>query len=207
MDDFWISLQGIPPDGQTFSYSSPAVWNALFTKFAMPCRVADVLEAKVFVLGQETGVLFRGTVEGALALPCDRCTEDSPATIKAGFATMETYPAMPARHAHADGHKKNRPSRHASANTAADTEDTVVADAPDEAVIRPARRGNGYEVNPLALAWEELVLSLPAKPLCSKHCKGLCQSCGHNLNLGPCSCGDTQGDPRLATLRSLKISN
>ena len=206
MDDFWISLQGIPPEGQLFLYSSPAVWNGLFAAFALPCRVAESLEAKIFVLGQETGVLFKGTVEGVLALPCDRCTEDSPAIIKAGFATMETYPAMPARHPHADGPKKNRPSRHASANTEADAEDLLLAEAPDEAVIRPAKRGNGYEVNPLAIAWEELVLSLPGKPLCNKNCKGLCQNCGHNLNLGPCSCSETQGDPRLATLRSLKIS-
>ena len=201
MDDFWVSLQGIPPSGQTFSYSDSAVWNALFVEFDLACRVTDSLDAKIFVMAQETGVLFKGTVEGLLALPCDRCTEASPTTIRASFATMETFPAIPVR-----PQTKGKPPKKAPADTTADEEDLLLADAPDEAVIRLAKRGNGYEVNPLAIAWEELVLSLPAKPLCSKGCKGLCQTCGHNLNSGPCSCSDTQGDPRFAALRSLKIS-
>ena len=203
MDEFWISLQGIPPKGQTFSYSEAAVWDGLFAEFSLACRVAGALEASVFVMAQETGVLFKGTLEGVLALPCDRCTEDSPTTIRASFATLEAYPAMPMRQT---GHKKGTTPKNARADSEAEDMEALLADAPDAAVIRPANRGNGYEVNPLASLWEELVLSLPAKPLCKKGCKGLCQNCGQNLNLGPCSCSGDQGDPRLAALRSVKIS-
>ncbi len=32
------------------------------------------------------------------------------------------------------------------------------------------------------------VLAIPMKPLCREDCAGLCPNCGHNLNLGPCSC-------------------
>ena len=206
MDDFWVSLQGIPPEGQTFSYGGSTLWDALFAEFGLACRAAESLEARVFVLAQETGVLFKGTVEGVLTLPCDRCAEDSPTPIRAGFATMEAYPVIPVRHARTEGPKKGKPAKSASADSPADDEEFLLADAPDEAVIRPAKRGNGYEVNPLASAWEELVLSLPTKPLCRTGCKGLCQTCGHNLNLAPCSCSDTHGDPRLSALRSLKIS-
>ena len=35
---------------------------------------------------------------------------------------------------------------------------------------------------------EEFVLAFPMKHLCSEQCKGLCQSCGKNLNDGSCSC-------------------
>jgi uncharacterized protein len=35
---------------------------------------------------------------------------------------------------------------------------------------------------------EELVLRASAFPLCSEDCKGLCPTCGADLNAGPCQC-------------------
>jgi uncharacterized protein len=32
------------------------------------------------------------------------------------------------------------------------------------------------------------LLALPMKLLCREVCAGLCSSCGHNLNQGPCNC-------------------
>ncbi len=46
------------------------------------------------------------------------------------------------------------------------------------------------------------VLDMDTKFLCSPDCKGLCPSCGKNLNLGPCSCGK-EPDPRMAVLEQL----
>ena len=50
---------------------------------------------------------------------------------------------------------------------------------------------------------EQFHLALPMKPLCSEDCKGLCPSCGTNLNTGTCGCSDTWEDPRLAVLKAL----
>ena len=36
-----------------------------------------------------------------------------------------------------------------------------------------------------------LVLEIPEWPLCSESCKGLCASCGTNLNTNECDCHDT----------------
>lgn len=49
------------------------------------------------------------------------------------------------------------------------------------------------------------LLALPMKPLCREDCAGLCPTCGHNLNLGPCSCA-APIDPRLAPLKKLVTS-
>ncbi len=46
------------------------------------------------------------------------------------------------------------------------------------------------------------LLALPMKPLCRQDCAGLCPTCGHNLNLGLCSC-PAPDDPRLALLKKL----
>jgi len=35
---------------------------------------------------------------------------------------------------------------------------------------------------------ESILLELPAKVLCSENCRGLCPSCGENLNEGRCNC-------------------
>lgn len=50
---------------------------------------------------------------------------------------------------------------------------------------------------------EQLVLTLPMKPLCSDACRGLCPTCGTNLNRNECGCSPTWEDPRLAPLKSL----
>ena len=46
------------------------------------------------------------------------------------------------------------------------------------------------------------VLNMDSKFLCSPDCKGLCGTCGKNLNEGPCGC-KPEPDPRLAVLKQL----
>jgi uncharacterized protein len=46
------------------------------------------------------------------------------------------------------------------------------------------------------------ILKTDQKFLCREDCKGLCDTCGKNLNDGPCGCGK-QMDPRMAVLGQL----
>ncbi|OWA33720.1 hypothetical protein B9G55_20500 [Saccharibacillus sp. O16] len=48
---------------------------------------------------------------------------------------------------------------------------------------------------------EYVTLGIPAAPLCKEDCKGLCQTCGTNLNETACGCDNTVIDPRLAGLK------
>ncbi len=50
----------------------------------------------------------------------------------------------------------------------------------------------------------EVLISFPAKHLCSEDCKGLCPVCGCNQNEQTCSCVQKELDPRLEVLRNLK---
>jgi uncharacterized protein len=50
---------------------------------------------------------------------------------------------------------------------------------------------------------EQFYLALPMKPLCQHDCKGLCSSCGANLNADRCDCDVRWKDPRLSGLKSL----
>ena len=46
------------------------------------------------------------------------------------------------------------------------------------------------------------ILAMDGKHLCKEDCKGLCPTCGKDLNEGPCNCGK-ELDPRLAVLAKL----
>jgi len=68
-------------------------------------------------------------------------------------------------------------NRTADAETDQDLEDRLYPIEPDEVVDL---------TQPL---WDEIALGEPRRMLCVPECRGLCPRCGHNLNLGPCSCG------------------
>jgi len=50
---------------------------------------------------------------------------------------------------------------------------------------------------------QTLLLSIPLKPLCDPECKGLCPSCGANLNEESCDCKLEDIDERWEGLRDL----
>ena len=50
---------------------------------------------------------------------------------------------------------------------------------------------------------EQVVSSSPLKIICSEDCKGLCQTCGVDLNNESCNCDDNIIDPRLEKLKEL----
>ncbi|HMK56062.1 MAG TPA: DUF177 domain-containing protein [Dissulfurispiraceae bacterium] len=51
---------------------------------------------------------------------------------------------------------------------------------------------------------EQLLLSLPMKPLCSPDCRGFCPKCGSELNVEGCRCEKDEVDPRFDVLKRLK---
>lgn len=181
MNEFWLSLQSIPPSGLTKNYEDQSVWASLLKEFDVVATVIKPITATVEMHHQDAGIFFKGRVSGQLSIPCNKCSEDSFIKIDSTFDSFEPFPG--------DGF---------------DEEDDLSTEV-DDAVVRLAAQGNGIEVNPLALAWEELVLALPVKPVCEDDCKGLCPNCGTNLNTGSCDCEQESGDPRFAALRSLHL--
>jgi uncharacterized protein len=64
---------------------------------------------------------------------------------------------------------------------------------------------HGGEIDLSEIVREEILLDIPYKPLCRPSCKGLCPTCGEDLNRGSCSCKEEVFDERFAPLRRLKI--
>jgi Predicted metal-binding, possibly nucleic acid-binding protein len=61
----------------------------------------------------------------------------------------------------------------------------------------------GYTLDLFSLVRDDILLELPVKHLCSDDCRGLCPTCGQNLNEGGCSCAKKAVDPRMAVLDEL----
>lgn len=51
---------------------------------------------------------------------------------------------------------------------------------------------------------EQVLLAVPYRVLCQENCKGLCPTCGRNLNSGECGCEDAKPDPRWNALSGLR---
>ena len=52
---------------------------------------------------------------------------------------------------------------------------------------------------------QQVVLLVPAHPLCSEGCKGLCFECGVDLNHEKCQCADKKVGMHFAGLKDLKV--
>lgn len=115
-----------------------------------------------------------GTLTTALELTCSRCLEPFQLPVNARF-DVRYLPQ--------------------SENTGEERE--VEEDDLSDAFYRNEQIDLGQ------LMEEQFYLALPMKPLCRQDCKGLCASCGTNLNEETCGCQVRWEDPRLAGLKAL----
>jgi uncharacterized protein len=127
-----------------------------------------------------TTVHVRGRLSGTLRLECGRCLEGYAAPIGQEL-DLFYLPGAP-----------ERPE---------DQEDEV--ELSDREVVVGYYDADRLDLGDVAR--EQIFLSLPLKPLCREDCRGLCPTCGKNLNDGDCGCPppDEPEDPRLSPLRRL----
>lgn len=116
-------------------------------------------------------VLVMGKVVGMVPLECSRCLVAFEQELKASF---EAQCAIPTFRLLAEG--------------------LPVDEGEEVTAIFDANSADLWE-----LVRQALVVNLPMRPLCRPECKGLCPSCGANLNETTCDCRPPE-DPRWAGL-------
>ena len=72
----------------------------------------------------------------------------------------------------------------------------------EDELIFAVYEGDSIDIDELAR--EQLLLALPLRQLCREDCKGLCPTCGADLNSQTCDCEQQEIDPRWAALAALK---
>lgn len=129
-------------------------------------------------------IMFRGTVTGDFEQPCDRCLEPARKSVTQDVVWLFT-PGTPSEPVKAPGE---------------DDEDEEFDASFDSERMRYFAND---EVNLAPEVWEEMVLAAPVKFYCRETCKGLCPSCGKNLNEGACNCAQ-QEEANHSGLAALK---
>jgi uncharacterized protein len=122
-------------------------------------------------------IFFQGHISGGVIGHCARCLEEYPFRLDKDFFLMLVPRA----------------------------ELPPEVELTDEEPDLSFYEGDHIDLSPLVR--EQIILALPTRPLCREDCKGLCSSCGVNLNVQACTCATRIGDPRLAVLRNLKVSH
>ncbi|HEX8146034.1 MAG TPA: DUF177 domain-containing protein [Pyrinomonadaceae bacterium] len=122
-------------------------------------------------------VRLRGTIKTEVELLCDRCAAPRRAPLEVEFDTSFIPQEVEAVKAE---------------NVELQAEDLILS----------AYEGDAVDLDELVR--EQILLALPSRHLCREDCKGLCQTCGANLNDEQCSCEQGEVDPRWAALADLK---
>ncbi len=190
MGSLYKAIRDIPAQGCSIVVDDATVWSTPMVEFGVECKVLEPLRAELQLLLVPGGCLVRGTLSGQVSQPCDLCAEDSVTTIA---HTIDTFEAIPGESIPFEDEDED--DADAMAHEYMDKDSHIIV---ENAVAR---------LDVASLCWEEFLLSLPMRPLCRQDCKGLCTSCGANLNDISCACVKEEGDPRLAALRALKITS
>lgn len=79
------------------------------------------------------------------------------------------------------------------------TEDFIEGEAKEDIDVYTFQ-GNYIELD--RALYDNIILSLPVKLLCSEDCKGICHICGIDLNEGQCNCEHKDINPKLEVLKN-----
>jgi uncharacterized protein len=120
-------------------------------------------------------VLVRGHLEGNLPLNCSRCLISFSYSVEADFDLL--LAPVPDR--------------------VAEDEELSQADLDRDFYT-------GETVNLESIIREQVLLTLPLKPLCAEACKGLCPRCGTDLNQETCQCPAEKSNSPLAIVKNIK---
>jgi uncharacterized protein len=126
-------------------------------------------------------LLIEGGVKTKVAVPCSRCLVDYEQPVEAPISeqfTLEVVITGP------HGRKGNV---------------TVEEDENPSA----GKLFEGHLLDLTELLRQSITLQIPSQPLHDETCKGLCATCGRDLNEGPCGCVSAPANPAFAKLAEL----
>ncbi len=135
------------------------------------------------------GVLLRGSLTAQLEAPCKRCLKDVRVALPIAFV-LNLVPESLLKTGSEDDEEDERKEPDGSFHL--DSADQEVFD------------GKKIDLDPIVR--EQVLLALPMDAVCKEDCKGLCPVCGQNLNERECSCERKVIDPRLASLKNIKLN-
>ncbi|MBY0370727.1 DUF177 domain-containing protein [bacterium] len=142
-------------------------------------KITSGLNAQVMLTKLEPDYFLKGALQFEVKQVCGRCAESFSLPVLHGFELGLAHVQNTAR-----GQLKDSVS--------------------DESEELDIVYFEGQEVDLSPILEEQVLLSLPYAPICRPDCKGICQSCGSDLNQGQCQCKKTNPLNAFAALAQYK---
>lgn len=140
--------------------------------------LVEPLEVKLNFTKLEPDYYLRGDLAYRVEQPCSRCAEPVKRPIAHHFELALSHVGVA------------RPAAHEKATEESEEVDVIVFHGP-EIALEP-------------IVEEQVILSVPYLSLCRENCKGICQTCGKNLNEGTCQCSEKSTEGPFGVLKNLK---
>lgn len=147
---------------------------------------------------------FRATVNG----PCRRCTRDVPVELPVEFALrmVRHLPKPEVEDDEAAAPTPKKPSKKRRQQVEDDLQAESAASFELAEVDAEPFDGKTIDLDPIVR--EQVLLALPVTVLCRDDCKGLCPTCGQDLNENDCGHSEKKEiDARLAKLQGITLKN
>lgn len=140
-----------------------------------PFKPLSPVKASLHVDKFGSEVFVKGMVRAALELECGRCLK--PFSYEADLEVDVVYRPV----SELEGEEKH--------------------EIKDDELDTGFYEGDELEIQDLLK--EQIILSIPIKPLCSESCRGICPACGTDLSTDTCECEEKATDSRLEILKNL----
>jgi DUF177 domain-containing protein len=141
------------------------------------CEFLSPVSFSLSVVREYDHIRVRGNVGTDVKLTCSRCLSEFTGPLTSGFTIFYTRSD--------DGQP----------------EDEVELGEEDLVSVTYS----GDEIDFTGEIAEQILLGLPYKPLCSDDCKGLCVTCGADLNTAACRCSETNVSMAFSPLKGFKV--
>ncbi len=145
------------------------------------CRFFGPVRGQVRVFHAHQMVEVEGHVAVAAKFICSRCLQEFEMPVESDFAL--TY------------------CRELPEVDIEDDEEGAELSAEDMGLVLY----DGHEIDLRESIQEQLIMALPATPVCDQGCKGLCPQCGADLNLTSCDCRPQDLNLKMAGLKDFKV--
>lgn len=174
-----ISVSKIPEGGMNLRFEKDWKWFQDFLSEAEPSEfVLDRIAVAYTVRRMKETVFIEGSAATTVEAPCSRCLTMATLPVSSSFKyTFSPPPVRPQEEWELSAE---------DLDFAYYEEDTIDLDT---------------------LIFEQIILQVPVKPLCTETCKGLCPHCGINMNMAGCRCQTKSFDERLAALKQFKVQS
>jgi uncharacterized protein len=133
------------------------------------------LRAEAEVTKSNDQIIFRGKVTAPLKLLCSRCAEEYEKAIESEFAFVLAF-------------------------VAPQQEEELQDEDSEDFYFIPE---GTIEYDFASQIRDLLILAVEIKPLCKDDCRGICPTCGKNLNFEQCDCNKEEIDERWLPLKDL----